>query len=192
MLTDRDKDILRWIESYKSLTINQAVKMYFKNNYSGASRRLKQLEDQGLIKSFNSQIRNEKVYIFDKKVSDHNLYILDYIAWLVEKGAELKDINLNPSFFNGLLKPDAYVSFKYDGYIFFTLLEVDYTHYTDNSKFQLYEKLFNEELLKEQCKGEFPIIVVSRPTKGIRYNSKNFEVLYTDLLYKDLEKFLFE
>ncbi|MDU2682160.1 MAG: hypothetical protein E7C50_09760, partial [Clostridium sp.] len=71
------------------------------------------------------------------------------------------------------------------------LLEVDYTHYTDNIKLStMYEKLYNERELYEEFKGTFPIVIIARPTPGIRYNSNNFEVIYTDLQYSNLERLL--
>lgn len=191
MITDRDKEILRWIEDYKAITLRQATELFFKGNYKGASRRMAQLEDMDILKSYTSKIKKEKVYYQEKKVNDHRLYIYDYLKELKRLGCELLDIKIEPSFLNGNIRPDAYVIFKYDRYKYLTLLEVDYTHYTDNIKLNtLYEKLYKERDSYKEFLGTFPIVVIARPTKGIRYNSSNFEIVYTDLIYSNLNNLL--
>ena len=40
MLKLRDREILRWIEEYKLLTIRQASILFFNGSYEGARRRL--------------------------------------------------------------------------------------------------------------------------------------------------------
>ena len=98
---------------------------------------------------------------------------------------------MQPKYLKGIIRADAFVIFKKDGYKYFTILEVDYTHYTENTKFQLYEKLYRDKELEVKCEGTFPILIVARPTPGVRYNSKNFEIIYTDLNYDNLSTHLF-
>jgi hypothetical protein len=62
LITDRDKEVLRWTENYKAITLRQATELFFNGNYKGASRRMGQLEDMGLLKSYTSKAKNEKVY----------------------------------------------------------------------------------------------------------------------------------
>lgn len=193
MITDRDKEVIKWIEEYKAITLRQATEIFFNGNYKGASRRMAQLEDMRILKSYISKAKKEKVYYEDKKVSDHRLYIYDYLKELKRLGCNLIDIKIEPEYLNGLIRPDAYVLFRYEDYKYLTLLEVDYTHYTDNIKMNtLYEKLYSERENYKEFFGTFPMIVISRPTKGIRYNSNNFEVIYTDLSYTNLEQFLLQ
>ena len=191
MITDRDKEVLKWIEDYKAITLRQATELFFKGNYKGASRRMGQLEDMEILKSYTSKFKREKVYYQDKKVNDHRLYIYDYLKELKKLDCDLLDIKIEPSYLNGNIRPDSYVLFKYGRYKYLTLLEVDYTHYTDNAKLNtLYEKLYQERDSYKEFFGTFPMIVIARPTKGIRYNSNNFEVIYTDLLYSNLDRLL--
>ncbi len=191
MITDRDKEVLKWIEQYKAVTLKQATELFFKGNYKGASRRMAQLEEMELLKSYMSKAKSEKVYYQEKKVNDHRLYIYDYFKELKRLDCELLDIRVEPSYLNGNIRPDGYILFKYDRYKYLTLLEVDYTHYTDNVKMNtLYEKLYQERGNYNEFLGTFPIIVIARPTKGIRYNSSNFEVVYTDLSYSNLNNIL--
>lgn len=191
MITNRDKEVLRWIEDYKSITLKQATALFFNNNYKSASRRMAQLEEMEVLKSYISKAKSEKVYYQEKKVNDHRLYIYDYLKELKKLNCDLLDIKIEPSFLKGNIKPDAYVVFKYGEYKYITLLEVDYTHYTDNTKLNtLYEKLYIERDEYKEFMGTFPILVIARPTKGIRYNSSNFCIIYTDLLYYNLKTLL--
>ena len=191
MLLDRDKEVLIFLEKYNAITISLAQYMLFNGSYESARRRLKQLEDRSLIKSYLSKAKKEKIYYLNRKVSDHNVYILDYLKELKRLKCNLLEVKFQPQYLKGNIIPDAYVRFKYDGDIYITLLEVDYTHYTDNIKLStMYEKLYNERELYEEFKGTFPIVIIARPTPGIRYNSNNFEVIYTDLQYSNLERLL--
>ena len=121
------------------------------------------------------------------------VYIYDYLKELKRLGCDLIDIKIEPEYLKGLIRPDAYVLFRYEDYKYITLLEVDYTHYTSNIKMNtLYEKLYSERENYKDFFGTFPIVVIARSTKGIRYNSGNFEVIYTDLSYSNLEGLLLQ
>ncbi|WP_265976222.1 hypothetical protein, partial [Brucella intermedia] len=119
--------------------------------------------------------------------------IYDYLKELKIIGCDLIDIKIEPEYLKGLIRPDAYVLFRHEDYKYIALLEVDYTHYTDNIKMNtLYEKLYSERENYKEFFGTFPIVVIARSTKGIRYNSGNFEVIYTDLSYSNLEGLLLQ
>lgn len=192
MLMQRDKLILKHIEQYRGITIKQAQYLFFNKSYENARRRLSDLENKmGLVKSYKSNYSKEKVFILDKKISDHDLITLDYLKFLAANECEIVEVKMQPKYLKGIIRADAFVIFKKDGYKYFTILEVDYTHYTENTKFQLYEKLYRDKELEVKCEGTFPILIVARPTPGIRYNSKNFEIIYTDLNYDNLSTYLF-
>lgn len=191
MLTSRDKQVLRWLEDYNAITIDQAKHLFFGGSYESARRRLKQYENSRIVKSYLSPTKNEKVYYQDKRVHDHNLFIYDYIKELKIIGCEIVDVKLQPQYLNGTIIPDAFVSFKYNKCLYLTLLEVDFTHYTSNIKMNtMYEKLYEQRNYYVEFKGTFPILVIARPTPGIRYNSSNFECVYTTLEYKQLAELL--
>lgn len=192
MLMQRDKLILKHIEQYRGITIKQAQYLFFNKSYENARRRLSDLENKmGLVKSYKSNYSKEKVFILDKKISDHDLITLDYLKFLAANECEILEVKMQPKYLKGIIRADAFVIFKKDGYKYFTILEVDYTHYTENTKFQLYEKLYRDKELEAKCEGTFPILIVARPTPGVRYNSKNFEIIYTDLNYDNLSTHLF-
>ncbi|NFI03739.1 hypothetical protein FC959_04825 [Clostridium botulinum] len=192
MLTNRDRQVLKWIEDYKAISVTQATELLFNGTYESCRRRLKQLEDMELLKSYISQFSREKIYYQEKKLKDHELLVYDFLKVIKKEGAEIKTIKIQPQYLKGLIRPDAYIEFIYENNLYFIILEVDYTHYTSNIKMQLYEKLYKEGTLQKQCYGTFPIVIISRPTlNDIRYNSSNFDVIYTDLHYNNLQSFLF-
>lgn len=191
MLTERDRDILTWIEEYKSITVSQAQYLFFKNSYEGARRRLKQLEDMNFIKSYPNTLLKSKVYFNEKMLSEHNLFIIEFLKTIKKLDGEILEFKTQPSYMDKKIRPDAFVIFRYKNDVYFILLEVDLNHYTSNSKMQRYEELYKTGELQNMCFGTFPFIIISRPTKGIRYNSKHFNVIYTDLYYSDINNFLF-
>ena len=192
MLTSRDKEVLTWIENYKAISINQCSILFFSNSYEGARRRLKQLEEMQYLKSYIIKESKEKIYYWDKKISKHDLLILDFITAMKFNEAELLEYKYQPQYLNGDIRPDAFMIFKYKDKVLFILLEVDLHHYTSNIKMQTYEKLFKSGELQEKCFGTFPIVVIGRPTDGIRYNSSNFPVVYLDLYYNNINSLLLQ
>lgn len=197
MLTNRDKQLLKFIEKYKSISTQQAINIFFNGLRESAIRRLNQLEKSGELTHY--YINKNKLYRLvgeNKTISEHDNYILDFYSWIYKNEGEVIYFKKNPIYLNGMLIPDALLKIKIpyenEEYIIDILLEIDYTHYTENTKFILYEKLYRENILKEFC-GEsiFPIIVIARPTQGIRYNSKNFDVIYTTLKFDNLLRMIF-
>ena len=196
MLTDRDKRILRFIEKYKAISTQQADAIFFQCERS-CIRRMNQLEDLKILDSY--YIGKNKIYKYpeERKISQHDLYILDFYAWVYREKGDVLDFQLTPHYLKGILIPDALCKFKidYEGttYTANVLLEIDYTHYTEVSKLNTwYEKLYKEETLKEYCgQAEFPIVVIARPTRGLIYKSNNFEILYTDFKFNNLVNFIF-
>lgn len=191
MMTSRDKLILKWIEDYRAISIKQACTMFFNNSYESTRRRLKQLEDNKILKSTKSLVLNCKYYYTDKPISEHDLLCIEYLKVLKDNGADILKFKTQPQYLNGKIRPDAFAVFKKDKYIYFTLLEVDLNHFTSNSKFQTYEQLCKSGELQQKCSGQFPSIVVARPSSNIRYNSTNFNTVFTDLSYSNLPSLLF-
>ena len=104
------------------------------------------------------------------------------------------EFNTNTSLMNGQIKPDAFVLAEYEEIKVNYFLEVDLNHYTDKSKLVRYEMFYKSEELSELCEDRKPCLIITRPTHGrdLRYTSKLFDIVYTDLKYTNLERFLFE
>lgn len=194
MLTQRDKMLLSYLENnnIRAITTRQAINIFYNGLDVSAYRRLKQLEQLCILESY--MVGKNKVYKLpeDRDISQHDLYILDFYSWIYAQGGEVLEFKKTPHFFKNLLIPDALIKFKipYEGdmWTVCVLLEIDYKHYTENTKLNCwYEKLWKEQVLKEYCgKAEFPFVVIARPSPGLRYNSKNFNIIYTDLTFNNI------
>lgn len=191
MLTKRDKEILIWIQDYGAITINQAKILFFKGSYDNARRRLRLLEKEEVLKSYVLRETKEKAYYTERKISLHDIYVLNYVTKLVEIGCKVVDIKIKPRYLNDSLIPDAFVKFAYNDDLYITFLEVDYKHATEYLKFKsLYERLYREKDKHEEFQGTFPILVVANLNASIRYNSSNFNTVWTTFDYENLKDLL--
>lgn len=191
MLTDRDLNILNWIDNYRAITIEQAQFIFFKGSYEAARKRLGILEHDKIIKSYTSKATRQKVYYNENKISDHDLYCMDYIKELYKLNCTIIDIKIKPRYLNNLIIPDAFVKFKYKGYIFNTLLEVDFTHNTEEDKLNvMYEKLAKDTSEYAEFNNKSFILVIAKVKIQNRYSSKNYDTIYTDLKYSKLKELL--
>ena len=187
--------ILLYLEKYRGITTEQCANIFYKGERRSAVRKLHSMVGKGLLDSFN--IGMLKVYTTGKKISRHDLYVMDFYAWVIANNGSVIDFKLTPRLLNGLLIPDALCKIKlpYRGKIYsiYALLEIDYTHYTGNDKLNvLYERLYSEGELSDYCgEAEFPILIIARQKIDIKYRSNNFEVIYTDFNYTNLINFIF-
>ncbi|MBU5453876.1 hypothetical protein [Caproiciproducens sp. MSJ-32] len=115
-----------------------------------------------------------------------------YIAALKKNKCEITKIVNDPVYLNGEITPICFLEFIKDGYIYLTLLEFNFKGCLTNFRVNIsYEKLYRLRNDFKEFRGVFPILVITTENKSIRYNSKNFEVVYTDLEFNNLDKFLF-
>lgn len=119
--------------------------------------------------------------------------ILDnYIEELRKNNCKITKIINDPVYLNGTIRPICFLEFIYEGYIYLTLLEMDFKGCL--SAFRInntYEKLYKCRGVFKEFRDTFPIIVIAAEQKSIRYNSKNFEVVYTDFEFLNLKYLLF-
>lgn len=192
MLTRRDKEILNWIQEYDVITINQAKSLFFNNVYDNARRRLRVLEQQGVLNSYICKDSKEKIYYIDKKRSQHDIYILDFIVKLISLDCNIVEFKLKPHYLNGDLIPDAFIKFSKDDDLYLVFLEIDYKHATELLKFKaLYERLYREKDRHDEFLNTFPIVVVANFKTTVRYTSSNFYCLYTSFEFDNLKDLLF-
>lgn len=193
MLTNRDREVLTWIQDYKSITLSQCSYLYFNGNYESCRRRLKQLEGIGLLKSIPNTLFKTKVYFQEKLLKDHELLVYEFLKAIKINGGDIINIENKPQYHGNKIIPDAFITFSYNKMVFFILLEVDLTHNTPLCKMQRYEELYKTGELQNQCYGTFPIIVITKPSQPrLRYNSSNFNVIYLDLLYNNINNLLLQ
>lgn len=115
-----------------------------------------------------------------------------YIKKLESNNCKIINIVNDPLYLNKKIKPSCFLEFIYEGYIYLTLLEIDFkgslSAFIINNT---YEELYKQRKAFNEFRDTFPILIIAEENKSIRYNSKNFEVIYTDLDFSNLENFLF-
>jgi len=193
MLNYRDRQIIEYINEHKAITIKQASRLFFngaKCKYDRARKRLKQLEEQNVLQSYINKINNEKVYFLDKKLSAHDLYVLELYSLLIESNCEILEFKTQPLYLKKQIRPDAFIKFRHDNLIYLIFVEVDLTHFTSLNKYQTYEMLYRTEELQSKY-GTFPIIVVVGDNP-IEYESCNFDIVYLKFKDINIHKILYE
>ena len=115
---------------------------------------------------------------------------MDYVAELKRNGCEIIKIKRQPHYMNNSIIPDMYVVFSYKGQVYFTLLELDLYHSTSMTKFQRYEELYKSQELQKENYWQFPIHVIAKDNITTKYNSNNFDCIYTDLEYSTISTLL--
>ena len=140
-----DKDLLKFIENFKSITVKQAEIMFYKNN-NNARRRLKELENQGILKSYKYN-KTALAYTYKefKEISEHDTIRNDFVAQLVGQGSTIIDFKLTPRCLNEMIIPDLFIKYSYQNKVYTSYVEIDLTHFTSDNKITLYNKLFQQE-----------------------------------------------
>ena len=140
-----DKQILKFIEDFKSITVKQAEIMFYHNN-NNARRRLKELEEQGVLKSYKYN-KTALAYTFKefKEISEHDTIRNDFVSQLVSQGSTINNFKICPRPLNGMIIPDLYIEYTYKNSTYKSYVEVDLTHFTGDSKITLYNKLYQQE-----------------------------------------------
>lgn len=142
MITDRDREIVNFIYKIGFATIEQIASMYFtgqKSGYDLARRRLRSIKIQSeYLKTIKNCETNQLVYLpYDsnkKKMSLHNLKVIDYLCELKKLGCDIHEIIIEPEY-EGII-PDALVTFVFDGFMYYQLVEMQLRHdYVDLDRF---------------------------------------------------------
>lgn len=67
ILTERDNQIIEFLNNYKCATTSTISKLFFNDSLRPCNRRLKHLREHGLIKSSQEYVSTEKVHYINKK-----------------------------------------------------------------------------------------------------------------------------
>lgn len=138
MITERDKEILKWTEKFKSITIDQCAKLFFPGTrmaYDLARKRLRHLNREGLIKRYRKEPKEQVVYFMDKVLKKHDLKTIDVIVEfnrfnITQLILQNKiQINRHGIYLNYITDATIVIDNKYP-----IIIEVDYTHYTGDKK----------------------------------------------------------
>lgn len=134
MITERDREIINHVYRLGFISIEQCSKIFFQESnyaYDLARKRLKKISMQtDYIKALMNQETKQLIYIPEdskrKKVSKHDLLIMDYIAEILNIGVEVENIEIEKDF--GGVVADAFIVFQFSGYRYYQILEVQLRH----------------------------------------------------------------
>lgn len=200
-ITQRDREIVKFVEEYKSITINQCADMFMRDKPSGtqiARKRLAVLVKSGYLKVDKTDT-SENVYYIDKKLRYHDLLINAFYIELHKIGATNIEFTkhkawLNQKSINGsrYLESDGFFKFNFGGYDCYVVLEVCYTKKT--IPLDKYEELYISGEAHNECEGIFPQIVVMDNSKHKEENfygqSENIKITQIRFDLTDFPKIL--
>ncbi|MBM7869259.1 hypothetical protein JOC70_000728 [Clostridium pascui] len=190
MMTDRDNNIIQFINTFDGLTINQCAKLFFNNAKYGkdlARKRLKKLADKDVLKYENDWATNQRVYFIKRKPSSHSIILLNFYSELIRAGSEILEFTKEYKIEN-ICRPDAFLIFKYNNKGKMVFVEVDMQHKTDLSK---YQKLYDTELFQREY-NTFPEVIIISSTNSYEAKGYNFSIKILDYSLKQLkEKILY-
>ena len=194
MITDRDRDIINFIYDIGFITIDQAGKLFFTDSkvpYDLARNRLKKLVKQDLyIKAIRNTETKQLLYVPKesklKRVSKHDLLVLDYLAELKCLGCEVEAVEVEKDF--GGIIPDAYIRFVFNGYRYHQLLEIELRHdYVDINRFNKVK----DKILQETNNILPTIVIVQDTNKDYSTDNKtDMEVVQLRTNLNDIAKVL--
>lgn len=173
MITQRDREILKFVDEYGYITIEQAKVLFFNDKnlgtgYEMARRRLSMLVKAGELKSGKIQTNNKNVYYKGIKPSYHNITIIDCLCKLVEVGAKIIRFEKNKSWLDDLIISDAYCECEFNDCIYQFIFEICYMN--KNIPIQNYVKLYSTFDTNSMC----PLIV---KVNLLGENKKNYGAL---------------
>lgn len=191
----RDMNILDFVEEHGFITIHQCALIFFinkKHAYRQASSRLQKLYESGYL--LRKMIPKTDFYIYYKEKcpeSLHWVYLMDFYATLINKGAEIISYKHERKFGSINGKCDGYFEYFTENHTEAVIVEVDFSHNTDMKKYNRLHKLRELQDIYKYEIGEddyFPIVCIISgsdkikekekfPFKFVRmnYNLDNFE-----------------
>lgn len=188
MLTQRDKVILRFMESVGlGLTIQQAALMFFprKFAYDYARQRMKKLWEMGAVKKYKSDYSEELVYYLNKKPSYHDNAVLNVYAAFTDAGYAITDFKHEFQIIDGKYRADGFIQAENDKEIRMVLIEVDRYSPTNIKK---YEEVYESGELQERY-GVFPMLIILSDVQRA-YKSDNFAIVTLDIKCGEFSKVL--
>ncbi|MDP4143103.1 MAG: hypothetical protein Q8936_01290 [Bacillota bacterium] len=195
ILTKRDISILKFVEQYGSISINQCSKIFFSENkyaYYQARRRLKLLQNWKHLNRYRRDMRSETIYYIDKKLSYHSLKVLDVLAELISLGAKIKNFMQEYTIHteNKDYRVDALAEFIFKDYWYTMIIEVDMSNFTSSKKlFAINNSQHFQEKYKNTGEDIFPSVLIIRQVIPINpYHTELFDIHYSDFTLSTLRQ----
>lgn len=198
MLTPRDREIISFIDDIGWATIQNISDMFFSPNnfsYDLARKRLKKIKEMGeYIKCFINSETTETIYIpynsTKKKVSIHDVMVLNYICKLKLLGCKIENTEIEPIFNN--IKPDALVQFSFNNYRFYQLIEMQIRH--NLIDLDRYNKQGVMNSILDRTNNTIPKLIIIQDTK-INYADNNptqLDIIQMDTSIEDIAKVIMD
>lgn len=192
MITDRDKNIISFIEDIGYATITNIAEMFFNNSkysYDLARKRLLKLYKSNNLKKIHNFDTNEVVYLpYDSKrksVSFHDIKLINYITKLSMLGCKINKVLIEPIFNN--IKPDALISFELKGYMYYQLIEVQLRHAgVDLNRFKNNDTI--NSILKESDNVAPKLIIIQNTNRD--YEKENDTIFPITKINTDMDNIL--
>lgn len=198
MITKRDREIINYIYSIGFVTIDQCAKLYYSNSkysYDLARRRLKKIAEQAdYIKPMLNTETKQTIYIPSekkvKRISKHDILVLDYLAALKTLDFNIEKIEITPNF--GGVIPDAFIQYTFNKYRYCQLVELQLRHdYVDILR---YNKPDTIAAIMEKTNKVKPKLIIIQDTNK-NYNKENntlFKIIQLNTKLDEITKVLLE
>lgn len=146
-LTNRDIELIQYINKCKGITIEQAMLLFFPS-YNTAVRRLRILHEGGYLKCSIHPVLNKKVY-YTKKLPSYHTIVINHICILLKD----KIYKVEREFKISNFKVDMLLIMKSKNII---IIEVDIFNRTTKNKYNKIKEEFNKRNLN------FEMIIVTK------------------------------
>jgi hypothetical protein len=170
MITQRDQDILNFIEDFHAATTSQLHRLFFRNtSYRYSRKRLQCLYEQGFLRRMRSTINNEYAYYLKKpsmlQQIHHDLLRAELYVNIKER---YKLLEWNNEMRIGNIRPDAVAYIEYGLPL---MIEI---HLSNRFNFDKYKKDFVSLF------GTEPRIVICTD-KALSLPDKRYKLVKTDM-----------
>ena len=166
MITAKDRMILKYIEKYKFITIDQARKIAFptiKSGYQSVRKRLHRLVfNEKRIKVVYNENLKQNLYM-DKDTdirkipsSAHRMYLMDFYCSLIATGCVIEKFDIEREWSNRSIRSDALIVYSFETFRFSNLVEVNQSNHM--LKLGRFDKAKTE--ITEACNGLEPRIIL--------------------------------
>ena len=191
MITDRDREIINFIDEIGFATINHIADLFFNCNnfaYDLARRRLKKIKENGnYLRSVYCSEINKLIYTpYDSKktnVKIHDIKLIDYLTKLKKLGCDIKEFELFPHFNN--IVPDMYLKFVFDGYEYYQLVEIQLRH--ENVNLDRFMVEDNIKSILNRCNNTLHTIFIDQDSRHI-YENSYYEIIKLNTNLNDIGK----
>lgn len=182
MLTDRDKQVLRHIDEYGFITLQQIADLVYNNintAYDYARRRMKKLMEYNIVKMKKSKMLNINVYYTDNSKSNpspHRMFLMDYYCKLIKSGANIEEFDIEKEWIKGKYRSDAICVFTLGNTRFYNMIEVNISH--NKLKLERFEEPeVLEEFIKEYNAPCLPRLILIDDTEHPSLKLNNLELI---------------